>query len=212
MRVANYTSESWRLLLEDMLPDDQPIEFHLAWIKRESAGNPCAVGNLAAHDAAGRILETGLYQLYSPDEIELAHTTYEVMRAGCAPNSQLCSRALTDAERRAHVQAGITYIARRMNDARAELSKFGASWNRPDFFRLVKLYHALTSLPHVALQAVTDKIGQAPTSWQELRYNLFDLDVAKYNPATARYAPFASVLDNSEDVGGSVPDDGSSWP
>jgi hypothetical protein len=213
-RTMTYAVELWRPYVVELATSrEQPVVFHMAWIARESGGNPGAVGSIHASGPDGYAREMGLYQLYNPDELQLAGVTSAQLRAGCAAptGTQQMVRALTDDEMRVHVAAGVAYIAKRRQRADADLASVGASWSEQDTWRLVKLYHALTGLPGAALRGFKAVNGRAPANWNELRDFAQSADLTPYGGAgLARYAPYGDFnsqrgpLPNAEAVGGVV--------
>lgn len=200
----------WRDLA-DQMRGDIPLEFILAWIRRESGGNQCAIGETGATDPGGQVLESGLFQLWSPDNIKLAGTTVAKMRVGCGPvssnraTSEAIIRNLTPDEAKEHMRAGIQYINHCRGVAASRLGKAGVTWPRDsqDFWSAVKLVHALPGLLNPG--QVAKKLGRPPKDWPEFKTVVLALDFSAFDKGTARYkSQFMKILDNAEDVGGAV--------
>ncbi len=171
--------EAWRSLLSQYAGDIS-VPYLLAWITRESAGNPCSYTSAA---------ESGIFQLMPPDNIAQAGTSLEALRAGCIGTTQQLSRELTDAERYEQVRSGLQYINVMRQIAHQKLGAAGVDWpeSSPDFWRFVKLQHAYPGPSGPWLANATAALGHPPRSWAEYRSTI---------------SGYASVLDNAEWVGG----------
>lgn len=207
--------EHWRSLVIELAgAAGQPPEFHMAWIARESGGNPAAVGSIhATAPENGYAREIGLYQLYNPDEVKLTSITPAQLRAGAAAptGTQSLVRALTDEEERWQVQAGVDYIAKRKAAVDALLARYSADWNATDTWRLVKLYHAVSGLPPAVFAAGFQTYGRALADWAELVSVAQSTDLTPWGGKNlAAYAPYGNYaakrgpLPNAEAVGGVV--------
>lgn len=168
-----------------------PVDFVLAWIRKESAGIPGAVGFPNEFDQFGHgPLETGLFQFMSPHDIKEAGTTIDEMRAGtvtphpafipgltrASPKAQVdAARAaaqamvpggLTEAQRDRQIIAGLTYIANAMKLVDAT----GIGWSRsnPGYWALVKAHHGASSWPAAGVAMARAGLGRNPTTWAEL--------------------------------------------
>lgn len=136
--------EQWRALLQKYA-GGIPIDFLMAWITRESAGNPCSYTTLH---------ESGIFQLMPPDNTNRGGTSEGALRTACVGTTQQASRALTDAEADEQVRSGLQYV----NYARG-LAHSVVDWGEddPDFWRMVKMVHVA---PARVLQ-----FGAGSTDW-----------------------------------------------
>jgi hypothetical protein len=158
--------ESWRSLVTQYAATyDVPVGAALAWIRRESGGNPCSVG------APGK--EAGIFQLYFDRPGDSVHgATYDQLRSACVLSSQQTSRALTDDERARQVISGLAYMAQCRDTSLAQLAAVGAAWSTSDLWTLAKQQHNLPVIPKQRLITVTASLGRAPATWAEFADNL----------------------------------------
>jgi hypothetical protein len=135
-------------------------DYWLAWIKRESGGNPCSYTSLR---------ESGLFQLMPPDNTARGGTTEALLRAACAAG-QTQSRPLTDAEVREQMVSFSRYLAYITDRAREKLAAAGVTWSEssPDFWKMVKFQHTLPAPTATWLAAAKAGLGRPPRSWNEL--------------------------------------------
>ncbi len=171
--------EAWRSLLE-RYRGDIPINFLLAWLAKESGGNPCSWTSLR---------EAGIFQLMQGDNQNVAGVTEAQLRASCIGETQQSARNLTTAEAELQVASGMQYVRWARDVARQKLAAAGAKWSESstDFWKMVKLVHAYPGYINGWLAAATSKFGRPPASWDEFR---------------SAISGYASVLDNAEEVGG----------
>lgn len=204
--VPSPSVESWRIWCMPLsVATDTPIEFVLAWIQKESAGNPCAWGTANAKGPDGHPREQGLAQLYNPDDMKRFNIPSGAFRVYCVPGTQKQSRALTAEESAAQVKAVYQLIGWHRSKAEEALRKNGARWSAKDYWRAVKLDHALPGLVRQGLARVTASLGRAPKDWYEFRAAIAKV---KLDPGTERYrSAFTRLLDNAEKTGGVVPSD-----
>jgi len=195
--------EAWRTLIEQASAGSGiPIEFLLQWVQIESFGNPCSVGIPG--------VEAGLAQTYHPDD-DIYGATYEQLRAGCAGDSQELARALTAAEKQRQVDVLVKFVQGLRDKARQQLARGEATWSEtsPDFWKLVKLYHALPALGGY-LSAYRDEVGRCAETWAEFRNWLEGLSDARVTAINSAVAPWSSLskrrwlLDNAEKAGSAV--------
>jgi hypothetical protein len=162
------TAEDWRPLAETMA-GDIPVDFIIAWIDKESGGNPCN------RTSDPTLFEVGIGQWCSAgdcsDNLTMAGTTYAAQHpvppciAGA--NSYATYASLSQAQQADQMQALVTYI----NNARSRvddlLSAAGTIWidNGEDYWKLVKMYHALPHAIVVGLAACTAATGQPCADW-----------------------------------------------
>jgi len=202
-----YTMDSWAALLNDMAPAR-----HIApsaartWMLLESGGNPAAVGTVypngrVARDADGNILESGLFQLYSPQEIRLAGTTVAKMRAGCSTREgsraiiQSMVRYLTVPEAHEHIRAGLTFIEYCRGVAATAADAAHLSWSTADMWALTKLRHGLPVLINPGLPLVSRLLGRPPQSFDEFTSLL---PAVTFNAAVMARRPYSSSINNAK--------------
>ncbi|HET9061831.1 MAG TPA: hypothetical protein VFO62_00950 [Candidatus Binatia bacterium] len=137
------------------------VDFWLAWIQRESGGNPCSYTSLR---------ESGLFQLMPPDNTGRGGTTEQLLRAACVAGSQSLSRSLNENDVREQMVSFQRYLAYITQRTRDKLAQVGASWSEssPDFWQLVKFQHTLPAPTVPWLQAATAALGRPPANWAEL--------------------------------------------
>lgn len=202
-----------------------PLSFALKWVAMESAGNPCAVGNPAAHGPDRMPKEIGIAQLWNPDDLARLGVTGAELRAYCVPGdqhestykkkkirgfSQALARPLSPAEMRRQADLTVGLIARSAASATRDLVSIdaGPEWSPSgrDFWALVKLQHAFPVLSRAGLPAVTKKLGRPPRSWREFRDAI---SVVTFAPELeAKRAEFGIVLSNAERAASVVPERG----
>lgn len=170
--------EAWRPLLE-RYRGDIPIGFLLAWLSKESGGNPCSWTSLR---------EAGIFQLMAGDNQNIAGVTEPQLRASCIGETQQSARNLTTAEAELQVASGMQYVRWARDQARKKLAAAGANWseNSTDFWKIVKLVHAYPAYINPWLAAATAKYGRPPKNWDEFR---------------SAISGYSGVLDNAEEVG-----------
>lgn len=196
MYTDTYNTESWRPIMIAVAPSSGvPIEFAMEWIRRESRGKPCAVGNrFASFDGGKHPRETGIGQLYGPDDYATTKTDPEALRSYCNPKylasivdgnghpvlgkdgkqvqewafSQQCARDLTPSEMGEQVRSFMALVKACQHRADHLLSSVGAKWNTssPDYWKFVKLQHGIPGLAN-AIAYVTQILTRAPESWNE---------------------------------------------
>jgi hypothetical protein len=196
--VRPYDVESWRGLVTK-LAGDIPVAFVQAWNTKESGGNPCAFGSANAKGPDGNPLEMGLGQLYNPDDFDALGIDAGSWRTYCEAGTQNVTRDLTADECTSQVKGLIGLI----NRCRTAARKFNPGWSETsaDFWRLVKLNHALPGLLQ-GMTAVTKQLGRAPNDWAEFRATVvtvtLDTETMKYS------SEFDKELDNAETTGGAI--------
>ena len=214
LKVSNFGYQTliWEPIIQAVTYGDPLlIQFHKAWIEKESGGNPCAIGKKGAKGPDGSPREMGIYQLYNPDDLKATGATGAKLRAYCSGDGQHCSRQLTSEEMADQVRWGSMLINRCRASAGAVLSSVhaGAQWSPdagPDYWRCVKLAHALPGLLRTGMREVTRALGRPPGSWSEFRAVVMTIDFSHDDPNTWGYhEEFPAILDNAEEVGGAVP-------
>lgn len=169
--------EQWRDRVS-AAADDLPVDFLLAWIKRESGGNVCSYTSYG---------ESGIFQLMPGDNMNQGGTTEARLRPACSGQSM--TRAFTSDELDEQVRSGIQYIKVMRDAARRKLAAAGVNWSEDsaDFWRVVKLQHAYPGPTAAWLAGATAALGHPPATWAEMRSTISGYD---------------SVLNNAEWVGG----------
>ena len=214
--TGNWSLDVWDPIVQALaIPEAIPVRFVKAWMDAESGGNPCAVGSITAKGPDGNPREMGLFQLYNPDDLKRVGVTGSELRAYCVPGTQRVSRKLTPAEMTTQVRAGIQLIKLSRSSAIAAIAKVGADFGRgPDFWRFVKLAHALPALLNPGIVVVTKTLGRPPRDWAEFRKTAENIQWNSLDPAYANIAKyqdagrFPAILDNAEKTGGVVPPEG----
>lgn len=181
-----------------------------AWLAVESGGNICAVGERTARGPDGAPKEVGLFQLYNPDDFKALKASAADLRAYCVkpepgqPDPMKLSRQPTGEEIAHHIALGIALIHKCMSTAAHYLTAAGINWsaNNPDFWRAVKLVHALPVIVSHGFSAVSERLGRAPSTWEEFRTTYETIQPrAKYNPTAKRQDGYWRALENAERVG-----------
>lgn len=178
--------ELWRSRI-DQARGDIPGDFLLAFIKRESNGNPCSFTKLR---------EAGIFQLMAGDNQNVAGTTEAALTSACDPAAlaacassgtscnKLPARDLTDDEANEQVRSGLQYV----QWARAQVHQYSQiPESSPDFWRLVKMIHVAPAVVHIC--------GPTSASWADFR-------ACAAQPILNGKAVPSSWLDNAEWVGG----------
>ncbi len=177
-----------------------PYAFAKAWMAKESGGNPCAFGSAKAFGPDGNPREMGLGQLYNPDDFDALGIDSAGYRAYCTVGTQTQSRSLTPDEESEQVR-GLIGIITRCRTAARKYNPGDWSEDSADFWRLVKLNHALPGLLHGQSQ-VTAYLGRPAASWAEFRETVGQVQL---DHGTMVYSDsFDKLLNNAESTGGVV--------
>lgn len=214
-----YNVKSWAALAAKMA-GDIPVPFILEWIRIESGGNPCKTGgsviDLKKYPKAnpkdvGIVVESGIGQLYYPDDFNRFGIDIDKWRAPCQggkySTSSVCLRPLTGEELNAQMDGLIKYINRLRMIVSQTLIPLGIKWgvSTSDYWTAVKLYHGVPNLFKKAFPDGTKKLGYPPRSWKELRGAIDKLNVANWisNGRGSFYTPqrISEVLSNAERTG-----------
>lgn len=176
--VFNPSVEQWRSMLEKYA-SGMPVPFLLAWLQKESNGNPCSYTSLH---------ESGIFQLMPGQNMQAGGTTEGELRAACIGASQQASRQLTGAELERQVESGVQYVQWARAQAHAILDAAGVKWDEssPSFWQLVKLVFNYPAPIPGWLANATAVLGRPPADWAEFRSTI---------------TGYSSVLDNAEWVG-----------
>lgn len=181
------------------------IPFALGWIRVESGGNPCAWGSAKSKGPDGHPREQGIGQFYNPDDFTRYGIPSGSLRVYCVPNSQSCSRELTDEEMSAQARYLLALITHCREVAGAASAKSDLRWTGKDMYRLTKLVHGLPGLVKQGVPRTTLKLGRAPNNWDEFKSAIAS---TKLDDGTERYrALFPRLFLNAEKVASSLSDD-----
>lgn len=171
--------EIWRpQILKYVSSPPGGVDYWLAWIQRESGGNPCSYTSLR---------ESGLFQLEPPDNTDRGGTSEALLRAACGAG-QTVARQLTEADIKEQMVSFERYLNYLIDQARKKLAAAGVSWSEdsPSFWSVVKLQHAYPAPTLGWLNSATAALGHPPADWAELRSTI---------------SGYATVLNNAEAVG-----------
>lgn len=155
--------EAWRDLVSSYA-GSIPVNFLLAWIQIESCGSACSYTSYA---------EAGIFQLMNPDNIRQADTTLEAIHPSppCTPgvNSFVTLQSLSQGQQVEQVASGMRYVNYARDRAHTLLAAAGQDWSEdsPDFWMMVKLYHALPGIIAPGLASAAVALGRAPQTWNE---------------------------------------------
>lgn len=193
--------EQWRSLLSRH-GSDLSTDFLLAWIEKESGGNPCAQGIPG--------VEAGLFQTFHPADDRYG-ATFAQLRAACSGGSQ--TRALSSDETMFHVKSGLNFIRDKKAAARAHFAAAGIRFSEgsPDFWTGVKQEHALPCVMAGLLPRITGVLGRPPSSWGEIHQTAMAMQPSDMDPGCAGFAASGSLrglqnrledtLANAEEIG-----------
>jgi hypothetical protein len=133
----------------------------MAWIQKESYGNPCSWTSLR---------ESGISQLMAGQNQQVAGTTEEALRAACVPYSSSMARSLTAAEAAEQVRSMVAYVRWAKGDAKKKMAQAGVSWSEgsKDFWKMVKFVHVAPARIVPWLTLAKQQLGRAPRSWAEI--------------------------------------------
>jgi hypothetical protein len=193
--------EAWRSLIADKADgSDVPVDFLLMWVRYESYGNPCALG-VKGHEA-------GIAQTWHPDDDRFG-ATYDELRAPCVEDKQETARPLTGDEKDLQVTSLVAMVKNARDAARAQMARAGVTWpeTSSDFWKLVKLRHALPAWGSDYLVPCARALGHPPATFGEFRTwieSLSDDEVIAINKNVRPFAPIAQrrrLFDNAEKTG-----------
>jgi hypothetical protein len=192
--------EQWRGLLRRLGPE-LPIDFMLAWLFKESGGNPCATGIPG--------VEAGIFQTFHPSDDRFG-ATFSQLRAACSGGS--LTRPLTADEAELQARVGVNFLRGKIAAARGHFAAGGMrpSTSSADFWIGVKQEHALPcvmgEIPRVAA-----RLGRPPRSWDEFRSQLMATPASGMGQGCANFANSPSLrglrnrledtIHNAEEVG-----------
>jgi len=181
--------EAWRSLIdEEAAGSDLPTDFLLSWVQVESYGNPCSLGIPG--------VEAGIAQTYHPDDDRYG-ATFDELRTACVPGTQKRARPLTAEEKGLQVTSLVNLVKGSRTAVRAQLARAGVTWpeTSSDFWKLVKLRHALPAWGADYLVPCRDDLGHPPASWTEFREWIEGLSEARIVAINSHVKPWASLAE-----------------
>ncbi len=208
-----YVTSIWEPLVAALaVPAGIPIEFGMQWVENETGGNPCDIGELNKFGPDGCPLEFGIAQVYNPDYYPfLGIKDGKSRRAYCTyPNT--VNRQLTAEEMTQQVQDLVATIKYCVTNAGHHLVANHYPWlaGSRDYWRAVKLWHALPSIMSPGFAHVAAKYG-IPKTWAEFRVGYVAIEPrAAFVPGKPHneQSGYWRALENAENTGGVVPDSG----
>lgn len=206
--AKRYTPAYWQPLVLSQAPFSRvPGVFAMNWLTHESGGKPCAFGTATALGPDGHPREQGLAQVYNPDDFKSLGIPSGSLRVYCQPGTQTCTRLLSADEELAQVNALFGLIRKCRAKADVAMSANGVrGWGERDYWRLVKLVHALPGLVK-GLAYVTKSLGRPPLNWAEFKGNV--LAGTKLDAGTERYREmFPRLFANAEKTAAGIPEGG----
>ena len=188
---------------------DLPVDAILEWIRIESGGDMCSVGNPN---------EVGIFQLFFPSDAKHG-ATLDGLRAICGKSKRQNPRDiswLSEAELDMQVGAGISKVLASRERVRQVFGQNGVAWPEGsfDFGSAVKQIHATPAVITELLPKITRRDGVAPASWSELRKKVMSFPVAQMGTGLTRLwnAPSRRGLKNRlEDTMGNAEEVGRVW-
>ena len=170
------SAEQWRSRFVALAPD-LPIDFLIAWLDKESGGNPCSTGIPG--------VEAGIFQTFHPADDRFGATFVE-LRAGCSGNFIVDPSAINFDLQASH---GIAFVRSKVGIAQAHMAASGVSWpqSSSDFWKGVKQEHALPCVMANLLPRVARKFG-APQDWDTFRRQALSLDPSEMGSGCANFA------------------------
>lgn len=186
------SAEDWRPLAETMA-GDIPVDFIIAWIDKESGGNPCS------YTTNPTLREVGIGQYCTAgdcaDNLTMANTTAAAQHPipPCADGAQTYATyaSLSPSQQADQMQALVTYINAARSRVDDYLSGAGTIWldNGEDYWKLVKMVHVAPGVIPKGLAACSGATGQPCADWNG------------FSSAARALGYPASWLSNANDVG-----------
>lgn len=164
MTLFRASVEAWRSLVTQYA-NGKPVEFLLAWLDRESGGNPCDYTKL---------FEAGIGQL-DPSNMASVGTSVDEQHPSppCVPGVRTISSfdALTDQQRVWQVVPWLDYVDQQIDRARTNLAQYGYAWSESStsFWSMVKWGHiAPAYIPRILAQGIICNGGVPPADYDTL--------------------------------------------
>jgi len=161
--VFSSSTEMWRPLVSAQ-SGGIPVNFLLAWIQIESCGNPCSWTSSS---------EAGIFQLMPPDNIAQGGTSVAAIHPvpPCVSGAQNTAyyTSLSSDQQYEQVRSGIQFVNYCRTQAHQALSNAGQDWGEdaPDFWMMVKLWHALPGIIAPGLASAASTLGYPPNNWSD---------------------------------------------
>lgn len=193
------SAEQWRPYFESLAPDI-PQDFLIAWLDKESGGNPCSTGIPG--------VEAGIFQTYHPADDRFG-ATFAQLRQGCS-GQQIVDPSAVDYELQA--SAGINFVRGKIAAAAAHIVGAGVNWpmDSSDFWKAVKQEHALPCVMGELLPRVVRQYGPPP-DFGTFRDQAMTIPPSSVSAACAAFMNSPSVrglrnrvddtMENAEEVG-----------
>lgn len=156
--------EAWRDLITQQA-GDIPVDFLVAWVGYESAGNAC---DYTVYQ------EAGAFQLMPGDNMNTAGTTMAKMHPvpPCTAGTRTIVpfSALSSDQASEQVRAGIQYVTYCRQYAHQQMDAYGYTWpeSSGDFWILVKMVHVSPVWLKNTLAAGVAGGGDPPSDWSTL--------------------------------------------
>lgn len=195
-----YSVEYWRDRLDASVDFGDPsrdTDRCIAWITRESAGNPAAIGTQ---------YEVGIFQIDMQDgprfggTIATLHDNFAAAPASArSAASQRLARDLTDDEEALQVSTGLAMVGHYRDVSLSELGAQGLTWSDDDVWCMTKLQHGLPGIPAELLAPCVRALGTG-IAWSDFRSYCEGLDSSS-RPSNLRGYDFTTIFNNAESVG-----------
>jgi len=158
-----------------------PVDAILEWIRIESGGDMCSVGNPN---------EVGIFQLFFPADAKYG-ATLDGLRALCQKSKTQNPRDiswLSEADLDMQVGAGIRKMLASRDRVRQVFAQHGVRWPETsfDFGSAVKQIHATPAVITELIPKITRRDGAPPVSWSDLRQKVMSFPVAQMGTGLTR--------------------------
>ena len=158
-----------------------PVDAILEWIRIESGGDMCSVGNPN---------EVGIFQLFFPGDARYG-ATLDGLRALCSKSKTQNPRDiswLTEADLDMQVGAGVRKVLASRDRVRQVFGQNGVRWPEGsfDFGSAVKQIHATPAVITELVPKITRRDGRPPANWSDLRQKVMSFPVAQMGSGLTR--------------------------
>jgi len=145
------SAEEWRSRFAEMAPD-LPTDFLIAWLDKESGGNPCSLGMTDPNK-----FEAGIFQTMHPADDRFGATA-DQLRQGCS-GQMVVDPSMVDYDLQA--SHGLNFVRGKVMAAQMHLLAAGVPWttDSSDFWKAVKQEHALPCVMGDLLPRVVKRFG-----------------------------------------------------